>query len=1090
MSNCDTSLAQARAVAEAITVNIEVPQRARVGEPIKVSWSKRVDDRPQVPTYLVLTTPAEVRFAGTDFMALAAGAKGPHRLAHGNSSARALVPLHRVTDTATSGAISVRPYARGMQTIAWAVVTAGSCGERVLSRGERSIEVAVGAPEIVVQDRFATDAPIKRVRSPAKTHELLVFKDRYEIHDGVTGAKIMERPGTWPAFSPTGRFVAARHTLRGDIEVFDLLSGRQIAAGNDGLLAWLRADSYLIYAGGTGAISIWNTLADGKPLMPGRSLSCMACGEQSVSLIFDLERGYAAAGALDWAVVDLVKGTVGPDRDTEIERLNEEEKYDEAHARLRQLGVSDPLAADRHFALAHVRRDYNASLVRFPRPWAWEVGEKLRLTNDSDAERFPETAPQGQHAKSPARPKAGNERRTTVAAAKGLLVGTARSGRGYQDADPVIASSQGPPGAARAGNSADVVFARLATAGIATLPLTALERVYLTDVWDLVNGAGEKGAGEGIAREIRALMPASAKLFRMSLECSYENEPDDAVLVDPKYISQVWRWRDDAGERMLLQTICYLGAAGRGVSGNLFVLQPNAVSKATNLIGGDAIEGMNLTDDVARLRIFRVAERSFAVAVGLQSRIAVIDPLAGSKIGAEIPLIDGMLLVELRLTADGKHLVQLNSDGRFFVHRIADGQRALIGAQVDDEIVIANDDGLYDTTYEGAQAVQVRFPGMRGLHRFNQFEAALRRPGLAPDVLAGRSIAPPPAAVPVPPTAELTLEVAVRDGHRTGKVIVTAERGLAAVRIYLDGRLVQQLGVNGSRAEIPIHLPDPGGGRWISAVAVDTQGLVSQPSAVQMPGKPQARGTLRAVVIGVDAYEDPGLPRLAFAKSDAQRFVRALGASRGKSVQRVQVTSLLDAEVTPERVLAAVREAAQATTPDDMLVIFYAGHGLDGRAGGQSDAGLVLTTPKTRMAELKSTALPWTALADVSDARGTIVVVLDACHAGIAGSDAFATNDDAVSALITRAGAPMVVLAGSKGRQLSHETAQAGGGLFTEAIAKAISEARATHDRDRSGLIDLGELYTAVKARVFEATKGRQTPWLARNALVGEMALF
>jgi hypothetical protein len=72
------------------------------------------------------------------------------------------------------------------------------------------------------------------------------------------------------------------------------------------------------------------------------------------------------------------------------------------------------------------------------------------------------------------------------------------------------------------------------------------------------------------------------------------------------------------------------------------------------------------------------------------------------------------------------------------------------------------------------------------------------------------------------------------------------------------------------------------------------RGLVSQPSAVQIPGKPQARGTLRAVVIGVDAYEDPSLPRLAFARSDAQRFIRALGASRGKSVQQVQVTSLLE----------------------------------------------------------------------------------------------------------------------------------------------------------------------------------------------------
>src|SRR5262245_48535276 len=48
-ADCDVSLAQARVVAEAITVNIEVPQRARVGEPIKVSWGKRVDDRPQVP---------------------------------------------------------------------------------------------------------------------------------------------------------------------------------------------------------------------------------------------------------------------------------------------------------------------------------------------------------------------------------------------------------------------------------------------------------------------------------------------------------------------------------------------------------------------------------------------------------------------------------------------------------------------------------------------------------------------------------------------------------------------------------------------------------------------------------------------------------------------------------------------------------------------------------------------------------------------------------------------------------------------------------------------------------------------------------
>jgi uncharacterized caspase-like protein len=245
------------------------------------------------------------------------------------------------------------------------------------------------------------------------------------------------------------------------------------------------------------------------------------------------------------------------------------------------------------------------------------------------------------------------------------------------------------------------------------------------------------------------------------------------------------------------------------------------------------------------------------------------------------------------------------------------------------------------------------------------------------------------------------------------------------------------------------------------------------------------------VAIGIDNYQDPTLPRLSYAKADAQRLLRALKTSEGKAVQSVQSTSLLDAQVTPERILASVREAAQSTGPDDTLLFFYAGHGIGDRSSEPSKAGLVLATAATRMKDLKGTSVSWAELASaLAEARGKIVVILDACHSGIAGSDAFATNDDAVSVLMTRAGSPMVILAGSKGRQFSYENAKAGGGIFTAAIAAAISEARSTYDRDRNGLIDLGELYTAVKAKVFDVTRGAQTPWLVRNALVGEMALF
>jgi uncharacterized caspase-like protein len=144
----------------------------------------------------------------------------------------------------------------------------------------------------------------------------------------------------------------------------------------------------------------------------------------------------------------------------------------------------------------------------------------------------------------------------------------------------------------------------------------------------------------------------------------------------------------------------------------------------------------------------------------------------------------------------------------------------------------------------------------------------------------------------------------------------------------------------------------------------------------------------------------------------------------------------------------------------------------------------------TRLDDLNATALSWTLLADaIGESRGTVVVVLDACHSGLAGREVLATNDAAVQVLLTRQGAPVVVFAGSKGRQESLEIG-ASGGTFTNAIVAAISSERAKHDRDRNGLIDLGELYAAIKARVMSDTQGRQTPWLVRNGLVGEMSLF
>ncbi len=84
------------------------------------------------------------------------------------------------------------------------------------------------------------------------------------------------------------------------------------------------------------------------------------------------------------------------------------------------------------------------------------------------------------------------------------------------------------------------------------------------------------------------------------------------------------------------------------------------------------------------------------------------------------------------MTEDGRFVLQLNRDGQFFVSRLSDGELLLKGAYVDDEVIVLTPDGRYDTSYEGAEALQVSFAGVVGLQRIHQFEAALSGPGSPP----------------------------------------------------------------------------------------------------------------------------------------------------------------------------------------------------------------------------------------------------------------------------------------------------------------------------------------------------------------------
>ena len=170
----------------------------------------------------------------------------------------------------------------------------------------------------------------------------------------------------------------------------------------------------------------------------------------------------------------------------------------------------------------------------------------------------------------------------------------------------------------------------------------------------------------------------------------------------------------------------------------------------------------------------------------------------------------------------------------------------------------------------------------------------------------------------------------------------------------------------------------------------------------------------------------------------------------------------------------------------ETIVFSFAGHGVTDSAGK-----FYLATSATSAGDVAGTSLSWDRLAAVlARSKSRVIVFLDACHSGTAGTSLFATNDDAAGDVLARVPAGLLVFSASKGRQFSEESPGAGGGLFTTAVAQVIAGDRATFDLDGNGAIEISELYVGVKQRVSQLSQGRQVPWLARNELVGDFAIF
>lgn len=238
-----------------------------------------------------------------------------------------------------------------------------------------------------------------------------------------------------------------------------------------------------------------------------------------------------------------------------------------------------------------------------------------------------------------------------------------------------------------------------------------------------------------------------------------------------------------------------------------------------------------------------------------------------------------------------------------------------------------------------------------------------------------------------------------------------------------------------------------------------------------------------ALIIGNTEYTDPGLAQLTAPGKDAEDFARVLKDTEIGAFDQVNVVLNQSSSASIE----AIDEFFDQRMPDDLLVLYFSGHGVRDELGA-----LYLAVKNTIRSRLRSTAIKSDYIREAMDQSRSRrqVLILDCCNSGaFAQGTKAATGVSIGTATAFEGGYGRVILTASDSTQFAWEgdkvIGETDNSLFTHYLVEGL-EGEA--DLDGDGRITVDELYDYAYAKVKVATP-RQTPSKFSSMQQGEIVL-
>ncbi len=316
---------------------------------------------------------------------------------------------------------------------------------------------------------------------------------------------------------------------------------------------------------------------------------------------------------------------------------------------------------------------------------------------------------------------------------------------------------------------------------------------------------------------------------------------------------------------------------------------------------------------------------------------------------------------------------------------------------------------------------------------------------------------------------------------------VEDDQGLMRLEVLVNGRPVENGNARGvrpvegtapKRLSFERRIPLAQGANRIQVRATDTDGLTSE--RVLTVHYSANRRRVWAVVVGINDY--PQLPKLKYAVNDAQGFRRFLVEEN--RVPAENITLLLNDQASLKNLRSALgTRLKNAAGLDDMVIIYFAGHGATERDASSADGdGLekYLLPWETDPADLYSTAMPMREIAHIFGRirSDRLIFIADSCYSGASGGRTISvtgTRANITDGFLERlsGGRGKVIITASAANEVSVEKDELQHGVFTYYLLEGL---RGPADLDRDGAVTVDEAYRYVSEKVPRATGQEQHP--------------